>query len=64
MFRFTIEIDKSGDGFLQITFTQVFTSISEEGNTFLKQYESEDFKGRLKNLKEFMDNYLANKRRK
>jgi hypothetical protein len=64
MFRFTIEIHDNSNGSLKITFTQVFTSISEEGTAFLKQYESEDFKGRLKNLKEFMNNYLENKRRK
>lgn len=51
IFRFKIELYVSSDGLLGITFTQVFTSISEEGGTL----ESEDFKGRLKNLEEFMN---------
>jgi hypothetical protein len=61
MFRFTIEVSES-EGLLAITFTQVFTSISEEGNTFLKRYEDEDFQGRLKSLQEFMNRYLEDLR--
>jgi hypothetical protein len=64
MFRFKIELYASSDGFLTITFTQVFTSISEEGGNFLKRYEGEDFKGRLKSLEEFMKRHLEDKRRK
>jgi hypothetical protein len=64
VFRFKLELYASSDGFLTITFTQVFTSISEEGNTFLTHYEREDFKGRLKSLEEFMNRHLEDKRRK
>jgi len=63
MFRFKIEIHANGDGLLAITFTQVFTSISEEGNIFLRRYGSEDFEGRLKSLEEFMFRYLEDKRK-
>jgi hypothetical protein len=64
MFRFKIEIDPGSDGILSITFTQVFTSISDEGNTFLKRYEGEDFTARLKSLEEFMNRHLEDKRRR
>jgi hypothetical protein len=58
MFRFTITIHAQSDGLLVLTFTQVFTSISEKGNALIKQYEAEDFTGRLKSLQEFMDRHL------
>ncbi len=64
IFRFKIELCVNSDGLLTITFTQVFTSISEEGGTFLKRYESEDFNGRLKSLEEFMNRHREDKRRK
>jgi hypothetical protein len=63
MFRFKIEIHVSSDNLLSITFTQTFTSISEEGNILLKRYRSEDFGERLKNLEEFMNRYLEDKRK-
>lgn len=63
MFRFKIEIHVSSDSLLSITFTQTFTSISEEGNILLKRYRSEDFGERLKNLEEFMNRYLEDKRK-
>jgi hypothetical protein len=64
MFRFKIEINAERDGVLVLTFTQVFTSISEEGNTFLNRYRSEDYEARLKSLGEFMNCYLEIKRKK
>ena len=64
MFRFKIELRPNSDGLLAITFTQVFTSISEEGSSFMKRYESEDYKGRLKSLEEFMNRHLEDKRYK
>jgi hypothetical protein len=64
MFRFKIEPRVGVDGILAITFTQVFTSVSEEGNAFLNRYEGEDFQGRLNSLGEFMQLYLESKRRK
>jgi hypothetical protein len=64
MFRFKIELDMNGDGFLTITFTQVFTSISKEGNALLKLYKSDDYEGRLKNLEEFMNLHLNEKKSK
>ena len=57
VFRFKIKLEKNDNGFA-ITFMQVFTSISEEGNAFLERYRSEDFNGRLKNLEEFMNRHL------
>jgi hypothetical protein len=64
MFRFRIEIQTNSDGLLTITFTQVFTSISGEGNTFLERYKGEDFQARLNNLEEFMNRHLEGKRKK
>jgi hypothetical protein len=64
MFHFKIDLCVESDGLLTITFTQVFTSITEEGSAFLKRYESEDFRGRLKNLEEFMNRHLEDRRKK
>jgi len=64
MFRFKIELHVNGDGLLAITFTQVFTAISEQGNTFLNRYRGEDFGARLKSLDEFMTRHLEDKRRR
>ena len=64
MFRFTIELDEDGEGVLALMFTQVFTSISEEGNALLKNYKDEDFQGRLKKLEEFMNHHLKKARDK
>ena len=63
MFRFKIEIDVDENDLLTITFTQVFTSISEEGNILLERYEGEDYKGRLKSLEGFMNRHLEDKRK-
>jgi len=61
VFRFIIKIHENGNGFLTIRFNQVFTSIAEEGDTFLKGYESQDFGARLKNIKGFMNSHLEEK---
>ena len=61
MFRFKIELSVNDDGYLALTFTQIFTSISEEGNAFLKRYKSEDFMERLKYLEDLMNRHLVNK---
>jgi hypothetical protein len=63
MFRFRIEVSAGGDDLLTIVFSQTFTSVSEEGNSLLNRYKSEDFDGRLKNLEEFMNRYLQDKSR-
>jgi hypothetical protein len=63
MFRFKIEIRMNVDGLLAITFTQTFTAISEEGSTFLKRYESENYDERLKSLEALMNRYLEDKRK-
>ncbi len=63
MFRFVISVHAISTGLLSMTFTQVFTSISEEGNTFLKLYAGQDFKERLKKLEEFMSRHLEEKRK-
>jgi hypothetical protein len=55
--RFTIAVEDSGV-LLTLTFTQVFTSISEEGKSFLERYSEEDYEGRLKSLEEYMIRYL------
>jgi hypothetical protein len=59
LFRFKIELQDAGDGRLSITFTQVFTSLSEKGNDLLKLYESEDYTERLKKLDEYMSHHLS-----
>ncbi len=59
MFRFTITVEPAGGGVLPIVFTQVFTSLSEEGNALLERYEAEDFGARLRNLEEFMNRYVG-----
>jgi hypothetical protein len=63
IFRFKIALREIGDGCLSISFSQVFTSISEEGNDYLDRYANEDFEERLKNLKEYMSRRLEDKRR-
>jgi hypothetical protein len=64
IFRFKIELNVNSDGSLAITFRQTFNSISEEGNAFIERYRNDDFGGRLKNLEEFMNRHLEDKRRK
>jgi hypothetical protein len=63
VFRFTLTISAESEGLLGITFTQIFTSISDEGKAFLKRYEAEDFGGRLRNLEEFMNRHLDGRSR-
>jgi hypothetical protein len=63
-FRFRIKIKAAGKDRLTIKFMQVFTPVSEEGTAFLKRYESEDFNERLKNLENFMNRHLEEKREK
>jgi hypothetical protein len=63
MFRFTIKLHAISNGLTAMEFKQVFTSISDEGNRFLKRYEDEDFKERSKNLEKFMNQHLEIKRR-
>ena len=63
MFRFKIHVYEISNGLLSMTFTQVFTSISEEGNALLERYEREDFKERLRALAEFMNRHLDDKRK-
>lgn len=58
MFRFKIDVAIDNDGLLTLSFSQTFTSVSEEGNDLLNQYKAEDFAGRLKNLGEFMNQYI------
>lgn len=61
MFRFTLTIGAGSGGVLGITFTQVFTSISNEGNAFLERYKMEDFGEKLRNLEAFLNRYLEKK---
>ncbi|MBN1829616.1 MAG: hypothetical protein JW884_10800 [Deltaproteobacteria bacterium] len=63
MFRFRIEIAAGDDGVLALTFTQTFTSVSEEGSALLKRYEADDFPARLKDLEAFMTRHLEEKRK-
>jgi hypothetical protein len=62
MFRFTIDVHKDSPGLLRITFTQVFTSVAEEGNAFLSRYREDDFDARLKALEGFMARHLEGRR--
>jgi hypothetical protein len=64
MFRFKIEIDANGDAPLALTFIQTFTSITEEGNLFVKRHEGVDFEERLKGLEKFMKSYLEDMRKR
>jgi len=61
MLRFTIDVAAANDGLLTLSFSQTFTSVSEEGNELLNQYKAEDFAERLRNLGEFMNQYFQNK---
>ncbi len=63
IFRFKIHVASANDGLLTLSFSQTFTSVSEEGNDLLNQYEKEDFAGRLRNLGEFMNQYLLDQPR-
>jgi hypothetical protein len=63
MFRFRINVSVGNDGLLMLSFSQTFTSVSEEGNELLNQYKAEDFADRLRNLGEFMNRYLQDKSR-
>ncbi len=64
MFRFTIRLHEDRSGLLNISFTQVFTSNSEEGNVLLNRYQGEDYDARLKSLEGFMNSYLEVNRKK
>ena len=59
-FRFTIDVHVESEQSLLLTFTHVFTSVSEEGNQFLAQYQKEDFAERLKNLETLLNHHLKN----
>lgn len=61
MFRFKINVAAIRDGYLTLSFSQTFTSVSKEGNELMLQYKAEDFTGRLRNLGAFMNQYLENK---
>ena len=63
MFRFKIDVAPADDGRLTISFTQTFTSVSEEGTNLLNRYKADDFAGRLRSLGEFMNQYLQDKHR-
>jgi hypothetical protein len=63
MFRFKIELSPNDEGLLAIKFTQVFTSISDEGNVLIERYRGEDYQGRLQDLERFMNKHLEEKRR-
>lgn len=58
MFRFRILLSACEHS-VCMEFRQTFTSVSEEGNSFLRNFQAEDFQGRLKKLEEFMEAYLS-----
>ena len=62
MFRFKISVCVVSENLLSMTFTQVFTSVSEQGDSLVNRYACEDFEGRLKNLEAFMNSHLEGKR--
>ena len=64
VFRFRISVSVGKDSSLTLTFSQTFTSVSEEGNELLNRYKAEDFQERLNNLGKFMDQYLQMKQRR
>ncbi len=58
LFRFIIRVTKK-NGLLILNFDQTFTSISEKGKQFIREYESDNFQSRVDKLKKLMDDYLA-----
>jgi hypothetical protein len=58
MFRFRIDVSIGNDGLLRLSFRQIFTSVSKEGNELLNRYRAEDFNARLRSLGEFINRYL------
>ncbi len=59
MLRFRIDVKATDEGLLTISFSQTFTSVSEEGEELLNQYRTEDFAGRLGSLGELMSQFLS-----
>jgi len=49
MLRYKIAVISDKDS-LTLTFNQLFTAVSDEGNKFLDRYRTEDFPGRIKEL--------------
>ena len=64
IFDFKLELEIKDGGVIEIAFIQTFTSVSEDGDVFLHRYELDDFKGKLKKLEEFLNDYLAAGRNK
>lgn len=58
MFRFKIHLEELSKDLFSLTFTQTFTAVSEDGNTLIRQYQNEDYDGRLQNLAGLLDRYL------
>lgn len=61
VFRFRIEVSAGADGLLTIVFLQTFTSVSEEGSSFLDRYRIENFDERLGKLEDWMNRHLQEK---
>jgi hypothetical protein len=59
VFRFTLAVVAASGGGLAITFTQVLTSVSDEGSALIERYKTEDFDGRLRALETFMNRHLG-----
>jgi hypothetical protein len=64
MFHFRIDVSIGNDGFLTLSFSQTFTSVSKEGNELLNRYSAEDFNARLRSLGEFMNRYLQEREKR
>jgi hypothetical protein len=62
VFRFQITLHPIDNALTRIEFKQVFTSVSEEGNSLIKTYENEDYQDRLNNLEMFMNRYLESQK--
>ncbi len=63
MLRYPITVRPGSDGLLTITFSQVFTSVSEEGRILLSRYQGEDFPSRLAALEGYLSHSLEDRRR-
>ena len=56
--RFTIGISNPETSESIITFTQRFSSVSENGVALIEQYKQEDYQAKLQKLGDFMAHYL------
>jgi len=64
MLRYRITLKEGKKRSVVIIFSQVFTSISEQGNVFIKRYKKDNFNEKMNNLEDLMNRYLSEKKDK